>query len=249
MNEKFRARGFEIVAVSDEDASKLESFIKQQGIEYGIIQADGVLQQYGGRGYPSAWALDPEGKVIWKGHPSSVSAEMVEGWVANIAPTKLDRELDRALRGAVKAFDAGEYGKALTEAQEEAAKSEDATIKADAAHLESLIKKHIEANESKRAKAKESGDLVALGTALEEAAAKFKGHEIGDTASTELKELKKSKEYKDTLAAHNELEKLRPMLDDLRPSTAKKRLEVIAKKYPGTPAGKEAAELAGKYND
>ena len=36
-------------------------------------------------------------------------------------------------------------------------------------------------------------------------------------------------------------------LEDMRPSSARKKLEKIAEKYPDTPAGKEAAELAKRY--
>jgi hypothetical protein len=206
-----------------------------------------VLKLYGGRGYPSAWALDGDGKVIWSGHPAGVTNEMVEKWVENIAPTKVNREVDRSLSKAAKTFDAGEYGQALQEAKDAAAKTEDEAVKADAAYIESLVQKHLDANAAKQAKAKEEGDLVALGKALEEAAAKFKGSEPGNTADAAWKELKKSKEYKDTIAAHNELEAARPLLDDMKPSSARKKLERIAKKYPETKAGKEASELAKRY--
>jgi hypothetical protein len=249
LNEKFRSRGFEIVAVSDEDEHKIDSFVKEHSIEYGTIRAQGVLDLYGGRGYPSAWALDTEGKVVWSGHPANVTGDMVEKWVENVAPTKVNKELNRALKGAVKAFDSGELGKALTEAKELGDKTDDLAAKADADYLESLVQKHIDLNTAKRSKAKESGDLVALGVALEEAATKFKGHEIGEKADTELKELKKSKEFKDTLDAHKELEKIKPYLKDYRPSTARTKLEKIADKYPETPAGKEAAELAKQFVD
>jgi hypothetical protein len=247
LNEKFRLRGFEIVAVSDEPVNTIDNFVKQHSIEYGIVRATGVLQLYGGRGYPSAWALDAEGKVIWKGHPNSVNDAMVEEWIKDLAPLKVDRELDRALRNAVRAFDSGDYGRALSDARQAAERSDDEKVKADAAYLESLVQKHIDLNKAKYEKSKEGGDLIALSKALQEALAKFKGSEHGDKADEELKELNRSKEFKDTVKAHEELEKIKPQLDDMRPANAKRALERIASRYPDTAAGKEAAELARRY--
>jgi hypothetical protein len=235
--------------VSDEGAGKIEPYIKQHDIKYGVVYAQNVLTTYGGRGYPSAWAVGPDGKVIWGGHPASVTEEMVEGWVKDLAPTKVDKELAKELKGAVKAFDSGEYGKALTEANKAAETAEDELVKTDAKYLTDLVQKHIDLYTAKMTKARESGDLVKLGKALGEASAKFKDSEQGEKWAGELKELEKSDEYKETVKASDELEKLRPKLEDMKPSSAKKALEKIAKKYPETTAGKEAAELAKRYEE
>jgi hypothetical protein len=249
IHEKFSECGFIICSVSDEPTGTIQSgMIDAKKPPYGIVAAK-IGDLYQTSGIPHAWVIDTEGKCVWKGHPGGLNNDMIEKWVENVAPTKVNKELNRALKGAVKAFDSGELGKALTEAKELGDKTDDLAAKVDADYLESLVQKHIDLNTAKRSKAKESGDLVALGVALEEAATKFKGHEIGEKADTELKELKKSKEFKDTLDAHKELEKIKPYLKDYRPSTARKKLEKIADKYPETPAGKEAAELAKQFVD
>ena len=236
------------MAVSDEAVAKIEGFIKQHEASYGVVNAKGVLQLYGGRGYPSAWVVDAEGKVIWSGHPSKVTDAEVDEWLKSLLPTKVDRELASELKGAVKAFDGAEYGKALTAARE-AAKAEGASeqVKADAAHLESLVQKHINAANTKRDAAKAAGDLVKAAGVLEKAAEQFKGSDYGTECATARAELVKSKEYKDCVEAAEQLAKLKPKLEDMKSASAHKALKKIADKYPATPAGKEAAELLKSY--
>lgn len=247
LNDKYREKGFEIVAVSKEDANLIQSkLIEGKSVTYGVVKAD-IGSLYETRGIPHCWVLDAEGKCLFEGHPSSVTDQTVEGWVKDLAPTKVDKELAKELKGAVKDFENGELGKALADVKKTETESEDEAVKSDAQYLESLIQKHVELYNAKMEKARTSGDLVKLGKVLGEASEKFKGSEIGDKWKDELKELEKSKEYKDTAKAQEELDKLKPKLEDMRASSAKKALEKIAKKYPDTPAGKEADELSKRY--
>ena len=249
LHDEFNSKGFEIVAVSNEDVGKIQSgLVDAKSVTYGVVRAD-IGSIYETRGIPHSWVLDADGKCIYKGHPSGVTAEKVTEWVADLAPTKVDKELHKDLRAAVKAFDKGEIGKAQAEAKEAAAATDDQTVKADAEYLQKLVDKHVKLYESKMAKAKETGDLATLGKTLEEGSEAFKGSELGDKWKGELKELEKSDEYKDTVDAQEELEKIKGKLEDMRPSSARKKLEKIAEKYPNTPAGKEAAELAKRYED
>ena len=247
LNDKFRERGFEIVAVSKEDANLIQTkLIDAKKVTYGVVKAD-IGSIYETRGIPHCWVLDAEGKCIFKGHPSSVTAESVEEWVKNLAPTKVDREVAKEVKGAAESFNKGEYGKAQVEAVKVGAEATDELVKADAKYVEELVQKHVDIYTKKMEAARTAGDLVKLGKVMEEAAAKFKGSEQGDKWATEAKELVKSKEYKDTLKAQEDLDELKPKLEDMKGSSAKKALEKIAKKYPDTPAGKEAAELAKRY--
>jgi hypothetical protein len=248
LQEKYNASGFEIVAVSDEAEGTLEKFIKDKAITYGIVlSAKKFAELYPSDGRPSSWVLDADGKVIWKGHPASLTNEMVAEWVKDLAPTRIDRSLAKELKDAVKAFDAGQYGKASTEAAKILGSAEDETVKADARHVQDFVQKHVTAYAAKMARLRDAGDLVGLGLLIDEAAAKFDGSDQGKAWSDEAKELRKSDSYKDTVKAGEELEKLRPKLEDMKPSRAHKALEKIAKKYPDTKAGKEAAELAERY--
>ena len=247
LSDEYRERGFEIVAVSKEDANLIQSkLVEAKSVTYGVVKAD-IGNLYQTRGIPHCWVLDAEGMLLFEGHPSGVTGDKVEGWIKDLAPTKVDKELAKELKGAVKSFEAGELGKALADAKKTAETVEDEAVKSDAKYLESLIQKHVDINTNKTSKLRESGNLVKLGQVLGEASEKFKGSEVGDAWKDELKTLEKSKEYKDTAKSQEELEKLRPKLEDMRASSARKALEKIADKYPETPAGKEAAELAKRY--
>ncbi|KAA0214120.1 hypothetical protein EDM80_07185 [bacterium] len=246
LNNKFRERGFEIVAVSDEDAGTIEKFVKDKSINYGIIKASNVIKTYGGKGYPSAWVLDVDGKVIWKGHPANLTDAMVEDWVKDLAPAKITKEVSKALRNAVEAYNKGEFGKAETEVDKHLG-SDDPAVKADAEFVDGVIEKRRAVGEAKAAKARESGDLPKLATLLEAEAKAFDGSEHGKKCAEEAKTVKASKEYKDCLKAQSELDKLKPKINDMKADKAKRALEKIAKDFPGTPAGKEAAELAKDF--
>jgi hypothetical protein len=249
LHDAYNDNGFEIVAVSNEDVGKIQSgLIDAHKVTYGVVRAD-IGSIYESRGIPHSWVLDADGKCIYKGHPSGVTKEKVAEWVKDLAPAKVDKELHKDLKKAVSAFDKGEIGKALVDADSVADGTEDEEVKQDAEYLKSLVQKHIDLYTAKMTKAREGGDLIALGETLEKASEAFKGSDHGDKWSGELKELKKTSEYKNTVKARDELEKLRPKLEDMRTSSARKALEKIADKYPDTPAGKEAAELAKRYQE
>ncbi len=78
LSDTYRSRGFTVVAVSDEPTSKIEPYLRQQGVTYGVARAPGVLRTFGGEGYPSAWLIDASGRVAWQGHPMGLSATTIE---------------------------------------------------------------------------------------------------------------------------------------------------------------------------
>lgn len=244
---KYKDRGLELLAVSNEEESKIAGFVNgDKKPNYTVIRYSKIAELYGLTGWPSAWVLDAEGKVLWADHfVNKISDEQWESWLQNLAPAKVDKPLAKELSGAVKAFDKGEVGKALAETAKIAESAQDEALKADCQYLEGLCHKHVKLFENKMKAA--GDDLVAKAAVMEEGAAKLKGSEVGAKWDTEVKELKKSKTYKDTAAAAEDLSKLKPTLKDLKEATARKKLESIAKKYPDTPAGKEAAELAKDY--
>ena len=247
LHEKYGEKGFQIVSTSNEDINTIQTkMINAKKPLYGIVRAE-IGNIYETRGIPHCWVLDADGKCLFKGHPASLKEEQIEEWLKTLPPTKIEKELAKELDGAVKAFNKGELGKSLAEATKVAAETEDDAVKTDAKYVTDLLQKRVEDYNGKIAAAKDGGDLVAQGKVLEEAAEVFEGSEQGETWEGQLKELEKSDAYKDTVKAQGELDKIRDKLEDMRPSSAKSKLERIAKKYPDTPAGKEAAELAKRF--
>lgn len=245
LNAKYKDRGMKLLAVSDEAEGTIDGFVKgPKKPDYTVVRHAAMKDLYKVSGWPSAWVLDAEGKVLWADHfVDRISADQWDKWLADLAPTKVGKPLHKELNGAVKAFDKGEVGKAMTEAKKVADAATDETVKADCEYLKAQCDKHVAMFENKMKNA--GTDIVAKVKLMEEGAAKLKGSEIGDKWEAEAKELKKGDGY----AAAEALAKIKPTLKDLRASTARKKLEAIAKKYPDTDAGKEAAELAKEYQD
>lgn len=73
----FGPQGFRIVAVSDEPASKIGPFMYSNGVNYGVARATGVLRLYNESGYPSAWLIDPSGRVAFAGHPMEINSRLI----------------------------------------------------------------------------------------------------------------------------------------------------------------------------
>jgi peroxiredoxin len=60
-------RGLTLLAVSDEDAKTVRTFVEKEGIPWqNLLDADGkIAEQFGGvLGLPMAFLLDGEGKVV-----------------------------------------------------------------------------------------------------------------------------------------------------------------------------------------
>lgn len=242
LDKKYKDRGLKLLAVSNEDEGKIGPFVTERQIEYTVVRYKKIAEDYGLKGWPSAWVLDGEGKVLWAKHfVNEITDDQWNQWLEALAPTKVGKPLSRELGGAAKAFDKGEIGKAMAELKKVADGATDEALKADCDYLAGLCARHVTLFENKIKAA--GSDMVAKVKAMEEAAAKFKGSELGAKWEADAKELKKSKDYE----AFEALAKLKPQLDDLKPATARKKLEAIARKYPDTEAGKEAAALAKQY--
>ena len=77
MQKKYKNKGLVLLAVSYEDESKVKKYVKKEKVPY-IVGADGgsTRDKYGIQGYPTAFLIDPDGKVAWKGHPAVADKEI-----------------------------------------------------------------------------------------------------------------------------------------------------------------------------
>ncbi len=196
---------------------------------------------YATRGIPHGWVLDPEGKCIWEGHPSSIKNETIEEWIKDLAPGKISREVVKEVKPAVEAYNKGQFGKA-SEAIAEHLSAVDEKTKSDAEYVNGVIEKRKAAGEAKARKFRDGGDLVKLVPVLEEEGKAWEGCEYGKTCGEEAKTVKASKEYKLCVKAADAWAKLEPKLRDLTDEKAAKSLEKFIKDYAGTPEAKIAEE-------
>lgn len=81
LNSRFAPRGLKIVAVSNETGDEIAAFIRQERVTYPVARAARAFADYGVRGIPHAFIVGRDGKVLWRGHPGSISDGMVEAWL------------------------------------------------------------------------------------------------------------------------------------------------------------------------
>ena len=69
--EKFRERGLLFIAVSaDKSADTVRKFVSKKGINYHVAIDRDSAERFEIAGFPTAFVVDHEGKVIWQGQPS-----------------------------------------------------------------------------------------------------------------------------------------------------------------------------------
>lgn len=77
---KYKARGLEIIGVTQEDRQTVRNFTKDVPIEYTVAHDTyGKLNdQFQIQGIPHAMIVDKTGKIVWEGHPSSLPEAQLE---------------------------------------------------------------------------------------------------------------------------------------------------------------------------
>jgi thiol-disulfide isomerase/thioredoxin len=82
---KFQGQGLQLVGLTKQsrdisDGDVME-FLKSQSVSYPVAKEKGDLSQfYAVQGVPAA-AVVKGGEVVWRGHPSRLTDEMIQGWL------------------------------------------------------------------------------------------------------------------------------------------------------------------------
>lgn len=118
LQEQFGDRGLTVLGVTRESASKTEPWIEATGAEfaYAYDRSGDLARQVGLGGYPHAALVDPIGRIVWTGHPSSLSAEVVESHLAGALPIPM-WEFPESWGKAKSALQKRKFAKALQEAE------------------------------------------------------------------------------------------------------------------------------------
>jgi peroxiredoxin len=75
-HEKYGSR-VAIMSISDEDPQTVKRFVEARGFTYpiGVDQTGALKNTIGVRGIPHALLVNPEGEIIWEGHPAEFMGE------------------------------------------------------------------------------------------------------------------------------------------------------------------------------
>ena len=119
LQEEFGDKGLTVIAVTDEGKGQTETWIEDNGAEYPYAYYKGSsLPRFAGvSGIPAAILVNPEGTVVWKGHPSGINSSLIETHLDGAMPFPLF-EFPKHASKVKKALLADKLAKALEEAQE-----------------------------------------------------------------------------------------------------------------------------------
>ncbi len=79
-NKKFKDKGLVVIGITDEDKRDVAKFRKTVPMEYNVaIDKGGKLSaQFGISGIPQAFIVGKDGKIVWEGHPGSLTDAEIE---------------------------------------------------------------------------------------------------------------------------------------------------------------------------
>ncbi len=254
-HEKYGPQGFVILAISAEPKSTLEKFVGDKKATYRVGVDDGgeVGGIYAGSGVPRSWLVDPEGKVVWKGHPGSLQESQIEEQLKKVQDTKL-RDVVPALAAAKGDVEKKKLGDAWAKAQKVLAneKAPEAD-KADAQYIADVVKKRAESALASAEQLASSRQFPKAIQKLKEIAAQFKGTEWEKAANEKRKAVEADPDAKKEIEAQAVLDKLLAQEKALKKDKEKKKFMSnylnFVKKYEGTQAAVAAQRRIDAINE
>src|SRR5262245_42969384 len=76
IHDKYKSKGVVLVAISEDGKSRVEPFIEKERVNF-VTASEGreSFHTYGVTEVPTAYLVDPDNKLVWKGHPAVLEAE------------------------------------------------------------------------------------------------------------------------------------------------------------------------------
>lgn len=236
--------------MTGETADKTEPWIEQHGARYPYAYLDkevlsGFMGKMGMRGYPSAAIVSPKGKIVWTGHPSSISSSLVKKHLKGANKTPVDisavvRSWPKEAQHVRASFAKGQLAKALADAQKLP------TEWSVAKDVEAAIEKRVSALR----KLHEKGDFLGFTEAAKSATKQLAGLESGTELTTLLKDVKADAKAKTVISGQKKLEKLMKKVHEASKVkdivSLEKKVRKLAEKHSGTFVEESANKLMKK---
>lgn len=225
--------------MTGEGKKETEPWIEAKHVSYAYAYDKGgkLAGKLGVSGIPHAFLVDPQGKIVWEGHPGSLSEAVVEKALAGALPKPLF-EFPAAAAGVKSALVKRNYAAALAEAQKLGA--EGAELERD---VQGLVRARVQAMKS----ALESGDLLGAQEAASALKKELEGLPEAGEPGPVLARIEADKNADKLIAAQKKVRAIREQRlgkkGELEKAVAD--LRRIAKDLPGSFAAGEAEELAG----
>lgn len=210
-----------------------------------MIEESNSADAFGIKGFPTAFLIGPDGKILSTGFPNDADIEKA------LEAVRLPPELPPALSSVTPSLKKEKW----CEARSKTCKLlEGTTLTSDedkqaandlVAWIDWLAQSAVDAAKAEGSK----GNWYEASLALEQAAADLKGLPAAATAELELKAIMADKAKKDEVTAGKRYAQARQKEKekDMKPKEALPLYKAIANKYEHTKAGKRAARLVAEY--
>lgn len=257
VHEKYGKIGFNVVGVSNEAPSTLETFIKSgkgKEMNYCVVNCGSqtTSKDYEVGGYPTCYLIGMDGKFLKTGSAARTIADSeIDSLVSQVVPKKVGREVEKDVKKAAELFDKGEIGACHKEVAKftDAANAEKYSTKSieDAKFIADLIEKTVAATVKGIERLEDDKDYLAIQANMPVWLKRFKGHPLEETLKEKEKTLK-TKEVKKEIAAQTAFEKHKvaySKADDKGKAAMKPAIEKFIKDNEGTRAAEKAKEMIG----
>ena len=186
--------------MTSEGESQTEAWVEDKGAAFPFAYDPGskLFRALGASGYPSAYLVDPTGKVVWQGHPSSLDAATIEQHLEG-ALTRPIYTWSGAAGKVKKAFLKNDFGGAITAAKKLA---EDDPFGVE---VEGIVRGILEGRLAMYDGALERGDVLTAYDGYKSLSKGLKGLDEDEHVKAQLKVISKSKEMKAAMKAQENL--------------------------------------------
>lgn len=245
MHEEFRGDGLVVLALSNEPLAKVQPYAERYGLPFAVGAGSGTGQalgrMVGARGIPHSYLIDPKGNLAWHGHPSRVTNKTIQA--ALRGATKVGEKGVLAWHGEVE----GAPEAALTLAAEGELSKALRALAADESAGASALREQLEEHVALLGRQVEAGfarrDVARSFEVLELLVDETRGLPVGEPLAARLKEVRKDDALQAELDAGTALERALELGRKRGMKKARKSLERIVEKYPGTRAAERANQL------
>ena len=238
--------------MTNESKEKTEPWIEKNQVAYPYAYDKGgkLKRELGVRGIPAAFLVNPKGKVVWKGHPASLSGSVIKKYIKGAKRSSADveiltRDWPESAKSLKKMVAKSQFGKALKAAQKLAEK--DPTCQAVVETMSGLVQEEIDGVKELQ----ETGDILGALDAAKIAKKDLAGCDQAKDVDALVKAIKAGKDASKIVRAQVQLAKLEAKIGDARKrkdaqALLKKLDKLIAKNadnYAGECAEKVKSDL------
>lgn len=229
--------------MTGEEKAKTEPWVRKHGAEFPYAyDPKGKLQtKLGVNGIPQAFLIDPQGTIVWEGHPQSLREDLVARHASRALPIP-GWEWPKSLSAVKKDVIKGKIGKAFLAAGKKAEQDQSLGRFRDA--IRGMIDTSLATADALR----EEGDYLGAANLAEDLEKSLSGLPEKDKAAEIASAIRSDKQAKKIITAQKQLAKLREeRLQSVKDAEEiVRRLDRLAEKHPGSFVAREALQWAAE---